>query len=40
MAAAEKAGKTLGTRLKEGHDRMQVTQAMQEKMMAMFEGSV
>ncbi len=40
MAAAEKAGKTLGARLKEGHDRMQVTQAMQEKMMAMFEGSV
>lgn len=40
MAAAVEAGKTLGERLKEGHDRMQVTQAMQEKMMTMFEGAV
>jgi hypothetical protein len=33
MAAAEAAGKLLGRRLREGHDRMQVTQAMQAKMM-------
>jgi multimeric flavodoxin WrbA len=39
MAAAVEAGKQLGQRLKEGHDRMVVTQKMQEKMMAMFASS-
>ena len=40
MAAAVEAGKTLGNRLKDGHDRMKVTGAMQEKMMAMFGETV
>jgi len=40
MDAAVEAGKLLGQRLREGHDRMQVTQRMQEKMMSMFEGAV
>ena len=40
MGAAVNAGKLLGERLKQGHDRMKVTQRMQEKMMAMFESSV
>jgi len=39
MAAAEAAGKVLGQRLKEGHDRGAVTAAMQKKMMAMFSSS-
>ena len=39
MAAAAEAGKVLGARLKNGHDRMAVTQNMQRKMMAMFESS-
>jgi len=37
MAAAAHAGKMLGQRLHEGHDRMQVTQKMQGKMMAMMK---
>lgn len=39
MAAAVEAGKSLGQRLKHGHDRMVVTQNMQKKMMAMFASS-
>jgi len=39
MAAAEEAGKLLGRRLAEGHDRQAVTAAMQKKMMAMFGSS-
>lgn len=39
MATAAEAGKLLGQRLKNGHDRMAVTQNMQNKMMAMFESS-
>ncbi len=40
MASAASAGKLLGERLRSGHDKAVVTAAMQEKMMAMFEGSV
>lgn len=40
MTAAAEAGKLLGERLKDGHDRMAVTQKMQKKMMAMFESAV
>ena len=40
MAAAVNAGKLLGERLRQGHDRMEVIQRMQEKMMAMFESAV
>ena len=40
MAAAADAGKELGRRLRENHDRAAVTAAMQEKMMAMFDGAV
>jgi hypothetical protein len=39
MEAAVEAGKTLGKRLKEGHDRLQVTERMQALMMEKFEGS-
>lgn len=39
MATAVEAGKLLGERLNNGHDRTAVTQKMQEKMMAMFESS-
>lgn len=39
MVAAVEAGKLLGQRLKNGHDRTTVTQNMQKKMMAMFESS-
>ena len=39
MVGAVEAGKLLGQRLKEGHDRMVVTRKMQEKMMAMFASS-
>ena len=39
MAAAVEAGKLLGRRLKNGHDREVVTQNMQKKMMAMFASS-
>jgi hypothetical protein len=40
MAAAVEAGKLLGQRLKNDHDRMAVTRKMQEKMMAMFASAV
>jgi len=39
MAAAEAAGKLLGSRLKEGHDREWVTAKMQDKMMALLKSS-
>jgi multimeric flavodoxin WrbA len=39
MATAVEAGKLLGQRLKNGHDRAVVTQNMQKKMMAMFASS-
>ena len=39
LAAAAEAGKLLGQRLKSGHDRSKVTQAMQQKMMAMLQHS-
>jgi multimeric flavodoxin WrbA len=39
MKAAVGAGKLLGKRLGEGHDRIQVTQKMQQKFMEMLEGS-
>ena len=40
LDAAVEAGKLLGRRLRKGHDRMEVAQRMQEKMMSMFEGAV
>ena len=40
MAAATEAGKRLGNRLSNGHDRTNVTQAMQARLMAMFGESV
>ena len=39
MAAAVEAGKVLGQRLGDNHDRMAVTQNMQKKMMALFASS-
>ena len=39
MATAVEAGKTLGQRLKGGHDRAIVTENMQQRMMAMFASS-
>ena len=39
MKAAVDSGKLLGQRLGEGHDRIQVTQKMQQKFMEMLEGS-
>jgi hypothetical protein len=39
MQAAAEAGRLLGKRLREGHDRMRVTQSMQQKLMSMFEHS-
>lgn len=39
VAAAEAAGRVLGQRLKEGHDREAVTAAVQKRMMAMFASS-
>ncbi len=39
MATAAAAGKALGKRLREGHDRATVTAAMQERMMALFGSS-
>ena len=39
MAAAAAAGKQLGHRLQDGHDRMKVTAQMQAKLMAMFSES-
>ena len=40
MKAAEEAGKLLGRRLREGHDRARVTQKMQAIMMEKFKGSM
>lgn len=40
MEAAKQAGKLLGERLQNGHDRKIVTQKMQSRMMEMFEGTV
>ena len=40
MSAAAKAGELLGQRLREGHDRSEVTARMQAKMMAMFGETV
>ena len=40
MQAAEEAGKLLGSRLSEGHDRARVTQKMQAIMMEKFKGSM
>jgi len=40
MQAAADAGKFLGQRLRDGHDREQVTRKMQQRMMEMFAGSV
>jgi len=40
MQSAVNAGKLLGRRLRNGHDRMQVASNMQEKMMKMFESAV
>ena len=39
MAAAKAAGRTLGERLKNGHDRMKVTEQMQARLMARFSES-
>ena len=39
MKAAVDAGKLLGQRLGDGHDRTQVAQKMQQKFMEMLEGS-
>ena len=39
METAAKAGKTLGNRLKNGHDRKAVTQKMQQTLMQMFAES-
>jgi hypothetical protein len=39
IQAAVDAGKLLGKRLTEGHDRMQVTQKMQQQFMEMLENS-
>lgn len=40
MTAAADAGKLLGHRLNNGHDRKKVTKDVQEKMMAMFGQAV
>lgn len=40
MASAVSAGKLLGERLKNSHDRAKVTESMQEKMMAMLGQAV
>ncbi|HSH69647.1 MAG TPA: flavodoxin family protein [Deferrisomatales bacterium] len=39
MKAAREAGKELGARLREGHDRAEVTRSMQQVMMRMFKES-
>lgn len=39
MQAAAEAGRLLGERLRQGHDRQQVTMKMQQKMMELFKGS-
>jgi multimeric flavodoxin WrbA len=40
MQKASEAGMLLGKRLREGHDRLEVTQKMQQKLMSMFAHSV
>jgi hypothetical protein len=40
IAAARAAGGQLGERLRSGHDRQQVTAAMQARMMEMFKEMV
>ncbi|RJP95667.1 MAG: flavodoxin family protein [Desulfobacteraceae bacterium] len=40
MAKAAEAGRLLGKRLTDGHDRQAVTQKMQQQMMEMLKGSV
>jgi multimeric flavodoxin WrbA len=40
MRTAAEAGQLLAQRLKNGHDRMAVTQKMQKKMMSLFESAV
>jgi hypothetical protein len=40
VKAAVEAGRLLGKRLQEGHDRLAVTQNMQQKLMSMFAHSV
>lgn len=40
MQSAADAGKLLGSRLRNGHDRTQVAANMQQKMMKLFEGAV
>ena len=39
MQAAIDAGKLLGRRLRDAHDRVKVTENMQQKMMETFKGS-
>lgn len=39
LEAAQAAGKTLGQRLRDGHDRMKVAEQMKVKMMSLFEES-
>ena len=39
MKAAADAGQLLGQRLRRGHDRLEVTQKMQHRMMELFKGS-
>jgi multimeric flavodoxin WrbA len=39
MKAAADAGRLLGQRLRRGHDRLDVTQKMQHRMMELFKGS-
>ena len=39
VEAAKNAGKLLGNRLREGHDREQVTRKMQKIMMELFKES-
>jgi hypothetical protein len=40
MAAAVAAGRLLGERLRDGHDRTRVTMKMQQALMAKFQDSV
>jgi hypothetical protein len=40
LQAAAEAGKLLGNRLRQDHDRSRVTRNMQQKLMSMFEHSV
>ena len=39
IESAAAAGKLLGQRLRDGHDRMAITQKMQQKLMSMFKES-